>query len=321
MVKTNLDKFIEIENMMNEAESHMSEYENKLKERYDYMNNLRREHGIILHNLSVVQKKLSKKINTLNFDENVKAVSKDAINKINQQIEIFQEDMYESENQKVLNLKKAKEHLQGKLHIENIKECLNLLTACNVNIEEVQALNEYADAIKDEIEDSRANILKMIERVRNEYLNSFVNYRKALEEDNDIEHKMVEIINALEKEDFSEEAGLLLEVKPEINEARSKRPETDTLLNLLNPIKSAGLEYFQSKNKNSASYDLNAKFAKEVAYARRALLENREYIGTRNAFNRLKNAFEELSNYMYERYHQLGGTPNNYHGHDDRKRN
>lgn len=321
MVKTNLDKFIEIENMMNEAESHMSEYENKLKERYDYMNNLRREHGIILHNLSVVQKKLSKKINTLNFDENVKAVSKDAINKINQQIEILQEDMYESENQKVLKLKKAKEDLQGKLYIENIKECWNLLTACNVNIEEVQALNEYADAIKDEMEDSRANILKMIERVRNEYLNSFVNYRKALEEDNDIEHKMVEIINALEKEGFSEEAGLLLEVKPELNKARSKRPETDTLLNLLNPIKSAGLEYFQSKNKNSASYDLNAKFAKEVAYARRALLENREYIGTRNAFNRLKNAFEELSNYMYERYHQLGGTPNNYHGHDDRKRN
>ena len=40
-----------------------------------------------------MQKKLSKKINTLNFDENVKAVSKDAINKINQQIEIIQEDM------------------------------------------------------------------------------------------------------------------------------------------------------------------------------------------------------------------------------------
>ncbi|MDN5191691.1 hypothetical protein QWY52_14155, partial [Staphylococcus aureus] len=86
----------------------------------------------------------------------------------------------------------------------------------------------------------------------------------------------------------------------------------------LNPIKSAGLEYFQSRNKNSQSYDLNVAFAKEVAYTRRALLEDREYIGTRNAFSRLNTAFEELSSYMYERFHQLGGTPENYHGHENR---
>ncbi|KIX91220.1 hypothetical protein TP70_03540, partial [Staphylococcus microti] len=96
-------------------------------------------------------------------------------------------------------------------------------------------------------------------------------------------------------------------------------PDPQPLLEILTPIKSAGLEYFQSGNKNSQSYELNVVFSKALAFMRRALLEGREYVGTRNAFNRLNRAFEELSNYMYERFHQLGGKPQNYHGHDNRK--
>ncbi len=129
-----------------------------------------------------------------------------------------------------------------------------------------------------------------------------------------------EVISELEDSGYIQEAESLTDARPSIAEERGKRPDPQPLLDLLNPIKSAGLEYFQSKNRNSASYDLNVAFAKEVAYTRRALLEDREYIGTRNAFNRLNTAFEELSGYMYERFYQLGGTPVNYHGHDDRVR-
>ncbi|WP_234022119.1 hypothetical protein [Staphylococcus agnetis] len=111
---------------------------------------------------------------------------------------------------------------------------------------------------------------------------------------------------------------MLLEASPIIVEDRVKRPDAEPLLDLLTPIKSAGLEYFQSRNKNSHSYDLSAAFAKELAYVRRALLENREFIGTSNAFNRINVAFDELSGYMYERFHHLGGLPENYHGHDNR---
>ncbi|MBJ8312942.1 hypothetical protein JGZ20_13025, partial [Staphylococcus pseudintermedius] len=132
--------------------------------------------------------------------------------------------------------------------------------------------------------------------LRSEYISGFVRYREALEQGEDIQKEVDEVIGDLEDGGY---------VK-----------ETET--NLLNPIKSAGLEYFQSKNKNSYSYDLNVAFAKEVAYARRALLEDREYIGTRNAFNRLNTAFDELSSYMYERFYQLGGVPENYHGHENR---
>ncbi|MCO4342157.1 hypothetical protein MTR02_12195, partial [Staphylococcus agnetis] len=86
---------------------------------------------------------------------------------------------------------------------------------------------------------------------------------------------------------------MLLEASPIIVEDRVKRPDAEPLLDLLTPIKSAGLEYFQSGNKNSHSYDLSTAFAKKLAYVRRALLENREFIGTSNAFNRMNVAFDE----------------------------
>ncbi|MCO4349252.1 hypothetical protein [Staphylococcus agnetis] len=55
---------------------------------------------------------------------------------------------------------------------------------------------------------------------------------------------------------------MLLEASPIIVEDRVKRPDAEPLLDLLTPIKSAGLEYFQSGNKNSHSYDLSAAFSK-----------------------------------------------------------
>lgn len=320
MVKSNLDKFLEIEKMMHEAESHMQLYEDALKERYNYMNDLRREHSNLSHALGKVQQKLSKKAKGLEEDKDIKAVVKDAVRKIDVQIEAVQEDYHEEVKQKIEKLTQAKEELQGKVQGENIREAWNKLNEIKINIEEVTVLKELVDSMKNIEEDTKQSIMKKIDRVRSEYVSSFVNYRKSFENGENVPQLIIEIIKDLNNNGFSEEAELLADVKPNINEGRGQRPETETLLSLLNPIKRAGLEYFQSNNKKSESYDLNVAFAKEVAYTRRALLEDREYIGTRNAFSRLKNCFEELSTYMYERYHQLGGTPNNYHGHEDRKR-
>lgn len=320
MVKSNLDKFLEIEKMMHEAENHMQLYEDTLKERYNYMNDLRREHSNLSHTLGKVHQKLAKKAKGLEEDKDIKAVVKDAVHKIDVQIEAIQEDYHEEVSRKVEKLTQSKEELQGKVQGENIREAWNKLNEIKVNIEEVTVLKELVDSMKNMEEDTKQSIMKKIDRVRSEYVSSFVNYRKSFENGENVPQLIIEIIKDLDNNGFSEEAELLADVKPNINESRGQRPETETLLSLLNPIKRAGLEYFQSNNKKSESYDLNVAFSKEVAYTRRALLEDREYIGTRNAFNRLKNSFEELSTYMYERYHQLGGTPNNYHGHEDRKR-
>ncbi|HDE6301444.1 TPA: hypothetical protein PDR50_002939 [Staphylococcus aureus] len=179
---------------------------------------------------------------------------------------------------------------------------------------------ELVEAMGSGNKDVKQSIISQISRVRSEYISSFVTYRQALEQGEDVRQEIEYIIGDLEDAGFAKEADELTDAKPDIAEERGKRPNPEPLLDLLNPIKSAGLEYFQSKNRQSESYDLNVAFAKEVAYTRRALLENREYIGTRNAFNRLKSTFQELSSYMYERFYQLGGQPKNYHGHEDRKR-
>lgn len=167
-------------------------------------------------------------------------------------------------------------------------------------------------------QETSESIMQKIERLRSEYTSGFVRYREALEQGEDVQKEVDDVIGDLEDGGYIKESEMLLEARPSIVEGRVKRPDPEPLLDLLTPIKRAGLEYFQSGNKNSHSYDLNVAFAKELAYVRRALLENREFIGTNNAFNRINIAFDELSGYMYERFHQLGGLPENYHGHDNR---
>lgn len=259
MANTNLDKFLVIEQMMDEAQGLMEPYLSSLEQRYEYMNVLRKEYSNLSHTLGKIQQRVIKQGDKLEVDADVKNVAQSARDRIDEHIEAIEEDKAES-------------------------------------------------------------IVKKIEKLRSDYTSGFVRYREALEQGEDVQKEVDNVIGDLEDSGYIQEAESLTDARPSIAEERGLRPDAQPLLDLLNPIKSAGLEYFQSRNRNSASYDLNVAFAKEVAYTRRALLEDREYIGTRNAFNRLNTAFEELSGYMYDRFYQLGGTPVNYHGHDDRVR-
>ncbi|HAR5548098.1 TPA: hypothetical protein I1T43_002882, partial [Staphylococcus aureus] len=225
----------------------------------------------------------------------------------------------DDDNQPSVNqLKRARENLEGDLNEDSIGEAWRLLKVRRIEIEELNVLMDLIDAMEDGQQDTAESIVKNIDKLRSDYTSGFVRYREALEQGADIQKEVDEVIADLEDGGYVKEVEILTDARPSIVEERGLRPDPQPLLELLNPIKSAGLEYFQSRNKNSLSYDLNVAFAKEVAYTRRALLEDREYIGTRNAFSRLNTAFEELSSYMYDRFHQLGGTPENYHGHENR---
>ncbi|MDF0332399.1 hypothetical protein O0M98_11675 [Staphylococcus pseudintermedius] len=319
MAKTNLDKFLAIEEMMSEAQSLMTVYLNTLHERYDYMVVLRREYTSLSHTLAKVQQRVIKQGDKLEIDADVKNVAQSAIERIDERIEAIKEDLYDEDSQPTIKqLEQARENLDGNLDEDSIGEAWKLLKVRKIEIEELNVLMDLIDAMEAGKQDASESIVKKIDRLRSEYISGFVRYREALEQGEDIQKEVDEVIGDLEDGGYSKEAEMLAEVRPSIIDERSLRPDPQPLLDILNPIKSAGLEYFQSKNKNSHSYDLNVAFAKEVAYARRALLEDREYIGTRNAFNRLNIAFDELSTYMYERFHQLGGVPKNYHGHDNR---
>ncbi|HDJ2073050.1 TPA: hypothetical protein PPU89_002726 [Staphylococcus aureus] len=319
MATTNLDKFLTIEQMMNEAQGLMEPYLSSLEARYEYMNVLRQEYSNLSHALGKVQQRVLKQGDKLDIDADVKNVAKSARDRIDEHIEAIEEDLDDDDSQPSVNqLKRARENLEGDLNEDSIGEAWRLLKVRKIEIEELNVLMDLIDAMEDGQQDSAESIVKKIDRLRSDYTSGFVRYREALEQGEDVQKEVDEVIADLEDGGYAKEVEILTDARPSIAEERGLRPDPQPLLDLLNPIKSAGLEYFQSRNKNSQSYDLNVAFAKEVAYTRRALLEDREYIGTRNAFSRLNTAFEELSSYMYERFHQLGGTPENYHGHENR---
>ena len=321
MAKSNLDKFREIEDMMEEAEGLMVPYKEALQGRYEYMNVLRKEYSNLSHTLGRIEQQIMQEASEIEVDEDVKVVSHNALERIGEHIEAIEEDnKYGEDNNTLEELKRAREQLGAKIDADSISGVYRVLNTMGIAVEEINVLMDVVDATRSENNDIAQNIIRRIERLRIEYISSFVEYREALEQGEDVASEVQDVINTLEDAGFTRYADDLTDAKPDISEERGKRPSPEPLLDILNPIKSAGLQYFQSNNRNSESYDLNVAFAKEVAYTRRALLEDREYIGTRNAFERLKAAFNDLSSYMYARYYQLGGEPVNYHGHDDRKK-
>ncbi|WP_193018633.1 hypothetical protein [Staphylococcus equorum] len=320
MAKTNYDKFLKIETMMDEARELMQPYEDALKERYDYMNELRREYSNLSHALGRIEQSLQKQSNELEEDEDVKTVVKAANDKLSTHIEAIEEDnQYGERNDAVKQLKRAKEQLEGKVDVGNIETAWRITKARGIDIEEINVLMDLMDAMKSNKQDDVIqSVISKIVNVQNEYVSSFVTYRNSYDEEIDVASIIASIINELEDGGYEKEAQTLEDAKPSTTEARGKRPNPEPLLDILKPIKSAELLYFQSNNKKSESYSLNKAFAYEVGYTRRALLEDREYKGTESAFDRLNTAYDNLSGYMYERFYQLGGDPKNYHGHDDR---
>lgn len=317
--KSNLKKFEEIEDMMDKAKELMQPYEDALKERYDYMNELRREYSNLSHTLGRIEQSLNKQSNELEEDEDIKNVVKAALSKLDTQIEaIEEENQYGEQNDAVKQLKRAREQLEGKIDEGNISTAWRIVKARNVNIEEIDVLMDLIDAMKGKGEDVKKAIISRINSVQSEYTTSFVTFRNAYDEGVDVSKVISGIISELEDAGYTQEAQSLEEAKPSTTEERGLRPDPQPLLDILTPIRSAGLKYFQSNNNKSESYSLNINFANEVRYTRRALLEDREYVGTNNAFDRLITAFDELSDYMYDRFYQLGGNPENYHGHENR---
>lgn len=319
--KSNVDKFEEIEDMMTEAKELMEPYKESLKERYDYMKVLRKEYSNLTHALGRIEQQIEREAEEIEVDEDVKVVSHNALERIDEHIEAIEEDnKYGEDNNALDELKRAREQLGDKIDADSISNVYRTLNKMGITVEEINVLMDVVEATRSENKDAAQNIIRRIERVRIEYISSFVDYRESLEQGEDVGVEIQDVISSLEDAGFTRYADELTDAKPDLLEERGKRPNPQPLLDVLRPIRSAGLKYFQSNNKNSDSHDLNVAFADEVRNTRRALLEGREYIGTENAFESLLAAYSDLSTYMYARYHQLGGEPVNYHGHDDRKK-
>lgn len=322
MPSTNLDKFYAIERIMEEFNGLKEEYLKSLEERYEYMNEYRREYRSLVRAINEIEKRLEITQKDDEEDEEIEILKKNARVNAQRHIEIIEEkedtDPYYDSKDSKKSLNELIQALYRTVDISHLESAQKSLARNGISLDGLQLLIEVLESKKDnDNEEQRRRILTLVNMVKSDYLGSFKGYRNALET-GEVGESFNDIFKVLAQLEYDEEAGLMADALPDYEDVRRERPDPQQLLEVLPPVKSADLQYWQSNRRKSEGYALNMIFAKEVAYTRRALLEGREYVGTRNAFNRLNNAYEELSNYMYERYHELGGTPYNYHGHMDR---
>ncbi|PTU86816.1 hypothetical protein BUZ62_06560 [Staphylococcus pasteuri] len=319
MPSTNLDKFYAIERIMDEFNGLKEEYLKSLEERYEYMNEYRREYRSLVRAINEIEKRLEI---TQKDDEEIEFLKKNARINAQRHIESIEEqedtDPYYDSKDNKKRLNELIQALYRTVDISHLESAQKSLARNGINLDGLQLLIEVLESNKDnDNEEQRRRILTLVNMVKSDYLDSFKDYRNSLET-GEVGESFNDIFKVLDQLGYDEEAELMAGALPDYEDVRRERPDPQQLLEVLPPVKSADLQYWQSNRRKSEGYALNMIFAKEVAYTRRALLEDREFIGTRNAFNRLNNAYEELSEYMYERYHELGGTPYNYHGHMDR---
>lgn len=319
---TNLDIFEDIQDMMKKAKEEKKSYLDALEERKDYMTTYRQEYRKLNTAIAYVKTLL---LRSTKSNEEQEISLKKVRNIVDKQIdETRKEQEYYTDGSldRVLkDLHKVKGLLDGKVKIDDIEEAKIYIGKNNIEIPELNDLLEYFEEGQREVKSGDVKqLLKLIDECESDYLSSFKTYRKACEESEEVFDSFDDIVAVLLEMDFVEAAEELGDALPDVEETRRQRPDPEPLLNILVPFRSNDLEYWKSNYNNSNAHDHNIELADAVAYVRRALLEEREYQGTKNAFDKMDEAYNKLYKYMHARYHELGGKPKNYHGHDSRKR-
>jgi len=323
MMSTNLDKFRVIEKMMEEARPLMVAYLAVLDERQAYMSIYRSEYRKLRNGskeaIRIVEEHVRSKDDFSALYDDVVYAVREAIERLE---EVRQTEDETEHLEKVIGalrdvLGDFKRH--SGINLKAIEKSKEISDRYNIPLQGLQSFIELQESQSTPLPiESAEELLEELEKADRLYLASFREYREMCESDDEVYILYSDIVDDLLEAGLNAAADKLESVLPESSAERVARPDPQPLLSILTPIKSSGLEYFQSKNAKSESYNYNVNFARELAYTRRALLEQREMKGTNNAFKRINEAYDLLETYMYERFHQLGGTPYNYHGHLNR---
>lgn len=323
MPKSNLDKFREIEKMMDQFLILESDYLNKLHERYDYMSEYRAEYNKLKRSVISAKSDLESK-ETIKISSDEKNSLIEMIKrKLHKQIERYMEseeyEMSIKSKQTINVLNDALNTLRKGVTNKRLEHMNEELIDINVFIVEIE--NLIVAISKENV--SRKNIkeaINLLEVAYSEYLSTFREYRLACENRDGIVETFEDIHKVLTGLGFESEATRLRKALPDYNDQKRMRPNADELLEIIKPFKSNDLVYWQSNNNNSGAYGYNEQLSKSISKTRATLLRNAEYKGTEKAFKELKTDYFNLKSYMEEKYYQLGGTPNNFHGHDKRKK-
>lgn len=323
MGKSNFDKYREIESMMDQFLALEATYLDKLKERYDYMSEYRSEYNKLKRAVNSSKTDLEEKeVSKISEDEK-NALIESVKNKLNKQIErhteILEQETSIRSKQAIDVLNEALNTIRKGISKKQLERINNELIGVKVFIEEIESLILIISKEKTS-KKKIANAIGLLEAAYSEYLSSFREYRLACENRDGIVETFEDIYKVLMGLGFESEAKRLRNALPDYNDQKRMRPNADELLEILKPFKSNELVYWQSNNRNSDSYEYNKQLSESVSKTRATLLRNAEYKGTENAFKDLKKDYYNLKSYMEDRFYQLGGTPKNYHGHDDRKK-
>lgn len=147
---------------------------------------------------------------------------------------------------------------------------------------------------------------RQLEEVANEYLKKGYKHFSSSE----FAANIAPIVRKLQANDFSEEASQLQQTNLMLPE-EPERPNNQEIIEILHKARSPAM--YISQGYTSPMFV--RPVYKDMNYFQRALRENREYVGTENAYTRLKLSLSDLYEYYTAFYVQAGGTPRNYHGH------
>lgn len=323
MRKSNLDKFNEIETMMDQFLALESTYLAKLKERFDYMSEYRSEYNKLKRAVNTALADLERKeVRRINKDEQ-NALTESIKSKLNKQIErhteVAEHEMSVRSKQAIVVLTEALNTLRKGVTKKQLERMKDELVGAKVFVEEIESL--ILSISKENVSKKKiGNAIGLLEAAYSEYLSTFREYRLACENRDGIVETFEDIHKVLIGLGFESEAARIRKAHPDYNDQKRMRPNADELLEIIKPFKSNDLVYWQSNNNNSNAYGYNKQLSKSISKTRATLLRNAEYKGTEKAFKELKTDYFNLKSYMEEKYYQLGGTPSNFHGHDNRKK-
>ena len=263
MPSTNLDKFYAIERIMEEFNGLKEEYLKSLEERYEYMNEYRREYRSLVRAINEIEKRLEI---TQKDDEEIEILKKNARINAQRHIEIIEEqedtDPYYDSRDSKKRLNELIQALYRTVDISHLESVQKSLARNGINLDGLQLLIEVLESNKDnDNEEQRRRILTLINMVKSDYLGSFKDYRNALET-GEVGESFNDIFKVLAQLGYDEEAGLMADALPDYEDVRRERPDPQQLLEVLPPVKSADLQYWQSNRRKSEGYALNMIFAK-----------------------------------------------------------
>ncbi|MBC1342349.1 hypothetical protein [Listeria welshimeri] len=316
MYKTNLAKFEDIEQMMNEVIEAKNVYLEALEKRNKYTKEMRSKYMLLSNRYTSVFKLLTELKNKKELKEKEDKILEKELDKVLYNLNERLAENFNLEIKKdIIFIKKIREE---KLNIDTILSVKPIISKYNLN---KAVFDRYLKDYSSSYDEDLISILNLWCTEAKKTIDiGFRNFKDNFHDKTELNLITKEIINITEPVKDKEIRKVYKLINPILINAKieeTRRPDNKYLLSKIQPIRSSGNMFFKAKN-TSKSQILCENFALSVAKVRRVLLEENEYKSVNNAFNKLDESFQEFLNYMNERYYQRGGTPENYHGHDSR---